>query len=158
MATARSGMVRFPSSSGDRSRMIVGIASTTANTQGYLPYGQASTVTLIITDNQGCRDTTTQVFTMDDYANLVNVEVPNVFTPNGDGQNDLFTLMTDAFLGPCTDMDIMNRWGESVFVSQGNNITWDGRNFSGEPCTAGTYFYVVKVKDLTFKGAVTLIR
>ncbi|MBK7384978.1 MAG: gliding motility-associated C-terminal domain-containing protein [Flavobacteriales bacterium] len=135
-----------------------GIASTTANTQGYLPYGQASTVTLIITDNQGCRDTTTQVFTMDDYANLVNVEVPNVFTPNGDGQNDLFTLMTDAFLGPCTDMDIMNRWGESVFVSQGNNITWDGRNFSGEPCTAGTYFYVVKVKDLTFKGAVTLIR
>ena len=46
----------------------------------------------------------------------------------------------------------------SVFMSQGNNITWDGRNFSGEVCTAGTYFYVITVKELTFKGTVTLVR
>lgn len=135
-----------------------GATSTQENTQAQLPYGEASTVTLVITDINGCTDTTSQVFTMDTYANLANVEVPNVFTPNGDGQNDVFTLTSDAFLGPCSTMDVMNRWGESVFVSQGNNITWDGRNFSGEPCTAGTYFYVVNVKDLEFKGSITLVR
>lgn len=135
-----------------------GTTSTLENPQAYMPYGQASTVTLVITDAGGCTDTTTQVFTMDTYADLVDVEVPNVFTPNGDGQNDVFTPDTDAFLGPCTDMEVFNRWGEGVFVSQGNNITWDGRNYSGEPCTAGTYFYVIKVKDLSFQGSVTLVR
>ncbi|MBK8498597.1 MAG: gliding motility-associated C-terminal domain-containing protein [Flavobacteriales bacterium] len=135
-----------------------GTTSTSENTQAYLPYGDATTVTLVITDISGCTDTTSQVFTMDTYANLANVELPNVFTPNGDGQNDVFTLTSDAFLGPCSTMDVMNRWGESIFLSQGNNITWDGRNFAGEPCTAGTYFYVVKVGDLTFKGTVMLVR
>ncbi len=135
-----------------------GNTSTLENPQAYMPYGQASIVTLVITDISGCTDTTSQVFTMDTYANLVDVSVPNVFTPNGDGQNDVFTPTTAAFLGPCSTMDVMNRWGESVFVSQGNNITWDGRNFSGEMCTAGTYFYLLTVKDLTFKGTVTLVR
>lgn len=135
-----------------------GTTSSEENAQAFMPYGQATTVTLVITDAGGCTDTTRQVFTMDTYANLVNVSVPNVFTPNGDGQNDVFAPDTDAFLGPCTEMNVFNRWGEGVFVSQGNNITWDGRNYSGEPCTAGTYFFVIKVKELEFKGSVTLVR
>lgn len=135
-----------------------GATSTEQNPQQGLPYGQSSTVMLVITDISGCTDTTVQVFTMLDYAELVNVDVPNVITPNGDGQNDFFTLISDAFLGPCTEMSIFNRWGNGVFVSQGNNITWDGRNFAGEPCTPGTYFYVVSVNGLEFKGSVTLVR
>lgn len=135
-----------------------GESSTEANPQQGLPYGQSSTVTLVITDITGCTDTTAQVFTMQDYAELVNVDVPNVISPNGDGVNDLFTLITDAFLGPCTEMSIFNRWGSTMFVSQGNNITWDGRNFAGEPCTPGAYFYVIDVNGLEFKGSVTLVR
>ncbi|HMC96594.1 MAG TPA: gliding motility-associated C-terminal domain-containing protein, partial [Flavobacteriales bacterium] len=132
--------------------------STEQNTQAFLPYGQASVVTLVITDALGCRDTLSQVFSMANYDDLVDMDVPNVFTPNGDGQNDVFTLDSDAFLGPCTSMEVFNRWGEKVFVSQGNNITWDGRTFSGDACSAGTYFYVITVKDVTFRGAVTLVR
>jgi gliding motility-associated-like protein len=135
-----------------------GESSTEANPQQGLPYGQSSTVTLVITDITGCTDTTAQVFTMQDYAELVNVDVPNVISPNGDGVNDLFTLITDAFLGPCTEMSIFNRWGSTMFVSQGNNITWDGRNFAGEPCAPGAYFYVIDVNGLEFKGSVTLVR
>ena len=55
-------------------------------------------------------------------------------------------------------MEVMNRWGQKVFVSLGNNITWDGRNFSGETCAAGTYFYVIEVKELSYEGSVTLVR
>jgi gliding motility-associated-like protein len=135
-----------------------GATSTSSNPQAYLPYGEATEVVLVITDAGGCTDTARTTFTMDSYADLAHVDVPNVFTPNGDGQNDNFTLMTQAFLGPCTDMEVMNRWGERVFVSQGNNITWDGRNFAGEACSPGTYFYVIQVKDLSFKGTVTLVR
>lgn len=135
-----------------------GTTSESRNPQAFLPYGTNSLVTLVITDASGCADTTSQLFTLDTYANLVSIDVPNVFTPNGDGQNDVFTLDTDAFLGPCTDMNVYNRWGEAVFVSQGGNITWDGRNFSGEPCTPGTYFYVIEVNGLEFKGSVTLMR
>lgn len=135
-----------------------GITSDSRNPQAFLPYGMNSLVTLIITDASGCADTTSQLFNLDTYANLVSIDVPNVFTPNGDGQNDVFTLDTEAFLGPCTDMSVFNRWGEAVFVSQGSNITWDGRNFSGEPCTSGTYFYVIAVNGLEFKGSLTLIR
>lgn len=135
-----------------------GEVSNQTNPQQGLPYGQNSTVTLVITDLTGCTDTTSQVFTMQDYAELVDVDVPNVITPNGDGRNDVFTLITDAFLGPCTEMSIFNRWGNTIFVSQGNNITWDGLNYAGEPCTPGTYFYVVSVNGLEFKGSVTLVR
>ncbi|MCB9184695.1 MAG: gliding motility-associated C-terminal domain-containing protein [Flavobacteriales bacterium] len=135
-----------------------GANSQSRNPQAFLPYGTNSLVTLIITDASGCADTTSQLFTMDTYANLVSIDVPNVFTPNGDGQNDVFTLDTQAFLGPCADMHVYNRWGEAVFVSQGGNITWDGRNFSGEPCVAGTYFYAIEVNGLEFKGSLTLLR
>lgn len=135
-----------------------GTTSTDQDPQVFLPYGQASTVTLEITDAQGCTDSFSQTYTMADYNEMVDVEIPNVFTPNGDGKNDVFTLNSDALLGPCTSMDVMNRWGQKVFVSLGNNITWDGRNFSGEICSAGTYFYVIKVKDLMYEGSVTLVR
>ncbi len=89
---------------------------------------------------------------------MVEIEVPNIFTTNGDGNNDVFTMDTEAFLGPCTEMQIMDRWGEKVFVSQGYNITWDGRTASGEPATAGRYYHVINVKDLSFNGTVLLTR
>lgn len=135
-----------------------GVTSNERNPQVYLPYGQASDISLVITDALGCTDTLRQAFTMADYAELASVEVPNVFTPNGDGQNDVFTLNSAAILGPCTTMEVMNRWGQTVFQSLGSAITWDGRTFSGEPCSQGTYFYVIKVKDLAFEGTVSLIR
>ena len=135
-----------------------GTTSADQDPQVFLPYGNASTVTLVITDVLGCADSYSQTFTMADYNELVDVAIPNVFTPNGDGKNDVFTLDSDALLGPCTSMEVMNRWGQKVFVSLGNNITWDGRNFSGETCAAGTYFYVIEVKELSYEGSVTLVR
>jgi gliding motility-associated-like protein len=88
--------------------------------------------------------------------------MPNVFTPNGDGVNDVFTLNSglnsNAVLGPCASMQVFNRWGQKVFQSQGNNLVWDGRNFAGELCTVGTYFWTLSVNDLNFNGDVYLNR
>jgi len=136
----------------------IGVVSTERNPQFQLAYGVATTVTLTITDASGCSSSTSQTFTTDTYGEMVDLEVPNVFSPNGDGNNDVFTLASNAILGPCTNMQIMDRWGHTMFESLGNNITWDGRTFSGEPASAGTYFYMIQVKDMEFNGSLTLVR
>lgn len=135
-----------------------GNTANTANAQTFIPYGQNTLITLTITDAAGCTDSTSHLFSPATYNDEVQVNLPNVFTPNNDGMNDLFTLGTEAFLGPCATMQVMNRWGQAMFVSNGNNLGWDGRTPSGIPAAEGTYFYVIKVKDLTFQGTVTLSR
>lgn len=85
---------------------------------------------------------------------------PNVFTPNGDGNNDLYTFLTlgvDEF-----DFRVLNRWGESVYQSS-NNISWDG-TFNGVNCNDGQYFYVYNFYNSSTKtnetktGFIQLIR
>jgi len=86
--------------------------------------------------------------------------VPNSFTPNNDGYNDIFKArgsMISSF-----EITIFNRWGEQVYRSFDMDNGWDGtygRNFSPD----GIYFYTVKYRDVKFKpflieGTVTLIR
>lgn len=132
--------------------------SDEANPQYHFPYGQDIVVTLTITDIDGCTGSVTQTWPAGTYEDLVEITVPNVFTPNGDGQNEVFTLETEAVLGACTDMFIFNRWGQKVFESFAGDLVWGGRNFAGEECNTGTYFYVIKVKDMEFKGDVYLNR
>jgi gliding motility-associated-like protein len=88
--------------------------------------------------------------------------IPNAFTPNNDGQNDLFFAQGYGI----TDMQIMifNRWGNPVF--EGNSLTskWNGRKYnSGEESPQGVYVYKLKVKDMygqfhSFDGRVTLLK
>jgi gliding motility-associated-like protein len=89
--------------------------------------------------------------------------IPNVFTPNGDGINDVFAFKIN---GTLTDFSVYNRWGNLIKNSTLNTntyISWDGRTTSGEECSNGVYFYTLVYKDSkgdTQKknGYVTLIR
>ncbi|MEO8066987.1 MAG: gliding motility-associated C-terminal domain-containing protein [Flavobacteriales bacterium] len=135
-----------------------GATSTEQNPEFNLTYGQDFNVTLTITDIFGCTDATTQSYNVNNYEDYVQLDVPNVFTPNNDGMNDVFTINTDAILGPCTKMLVYNRWGQKEFESFGANISWDGRNFGGQECITGTYFYVIDVKGMSFEGTVLLNR
>ncbi|MEO0584071.1 MAG: PKD domain-containing protein, partial [Bacteroidota bacterium] len=66
---------------------------------------------------------------------------PNAFTPNGDGQNDVFTL-EGLFLGE-GEMQIFNRWGILVYRTQSLELSWDGYARSGGPSPEGVYTFVV---------------
>lgn len=87
--------------------------------------------------------------------------VPNAFSPNGDGLNDVFTTQVACSPGNFI-LSIYNRFGQRVFVSALVGKGWDG-SYNGQPAEAGVYFY-----DLSFygpkgnrfeeKGAVTLLR
>lgn len=88
---------------------------------------------------------------------LLNVTVPNAFTPNGDGVNDIFIPVGEAFIDR---IQVFNRWGELVYDGQ---TGWDG-TLGGVPQPMGTYAYLITVRQplsdkvFLFKGNVTLIR
>ena len=85
--------------------------------------------------------------------NCPNYELPNAFTPNGDGFNDLFIPSPYCFI-ESVEMLIYNRWGELVFSTKDPNLNWNGENLRGKPLPAGTYHYVCKVIEQRVTGNV----
>lgn len=90
-----------------------------------------------------------------------NIFVPNAFTPNGDGNNDLFGITTEGFIRDF-EMRIFDRFGHVVFVSFNTNKHWDG-TINGKPANTGVYYYTIKGNcdygpDILEKGDLTLIR
>lgn len=84
-------------------------------------------------------------------------ELPNVFTPNGDGFNDVFVpkRITPELITH-VEMHIFNRWGRFVYNTEDIFINWDGRVAgSGQPCSPGTYFYVCDIEMQTPEGPVS---
>jgi gliding motility-associated-like protein len=74
------------------------------------------------------------------------VEAPNVFSPNGDLQNDLYFLTTTNSVS--IDLSIINRWGNVVFEGSGINPAWNGKMKSGADAPDGVYFYKYTVYGL----------
>jgi gliding motility-associated-like protein len=70
--------------------------------------------------------------------------VPNVFTPNGDGVNEIFSPVY-------TNIDnitlyIFNRWGNQLYEGTGKSAVWDGK-YSGEKCSNGVYYYLIEYEN-----------
>lgn len=94
--------------------------------------------------------------------------LPNAFTPNGDGQNDLFTPCRCPRFVDRVDFKVYNRWGELLFTGDGNPLlNWNGKASSGAEVPTGVYYYEAKVKfyrlsaadeEVTYKGWINLSR
>lgn len=83
-------------------------------------------------------------------------DIPNVFTPNGDGVNDVFYI---PMLPTGSVLHILNRWGEVVFETTDKNQGWDGKTKQGIPVSDGVYFYRLETpKNDTYHGFVHLYR
>jgi gliding motility-associated-like protein len=79
-------------------------------------------------------------------------ELPNVFTPNNDGINDLFKPYPYKFVEKI-DMVIYNRWGNPVFKTTDPNINWDGIDLeSGKLVSDGVYYYICDVYEKRLSG------
>ncbi len=126
-------------------------ANSNVPNPSYLYVGSgAFQVTLIVTDAFGCTSTITK-----NVVSRLNFAIPEGFSPNGDGKNDVFEITGLEGISN-TVVQIFNRWGNIVFESNdykpGN--FWDGRDSPD-----GTYFYIVTPKDAeTITGNVTLAR
>jgi gliding motility-associated-like protein len=109
-----------------------------------------------VTDDAGCvQSADVTVIVMNSIA-----EMPNAFTPNGDGNNDVFNLVQSPNV-TVSDFRIYNRWGKEVYTLSDNPDGWDG-TINGDPASADVYIYIMEYEFAgvmeTLKGDVTLIR
>lgn len=117
-------------------------------------------VCLTVTNSIGCTDTYCVTVIIDPST---TVFVPNSFTPDGDGINDLFFVVGDLSNSKNFRLTIHNRWGEEVFSSNDMLATWDG-SYGGSPCEDGVYVWTVETQDplnaeiRRMMGHVTLMR
>lgn len=132
-----------------------GEGSTSQNpTHTYLDNGDSYQVTLQITGANGCLSSLMQVIEI-----FQDITVPNIITPNDDGTNDFFLIKTAGIKS--YDLVIVNRWGNTMFVSNDPSHIWDGK-VDGKPVDEGVYFYKLKAssasKEYNYQGNVTVIR
>lgn len=88
--------------------------------------------------------------------------VPNAFSPNKDGTNDVFHIWTNATILKIYSFKIYNRWGQVVFESNSPDLQWDG-TYAGIPCPIETYFWTISFEDsikgeLYRSGTINLLR
>ena len=77
--------------------------------------------------------------------NSSDIEMPNIFSPNGDGKNDTFRILNpDA---PVSEIKVFDRWGKVVFAET-NFGDWDG-NYKGQPVSEGVYYYTMNYEGCT---------
>ncbi len=80
--------------------------------------------------------------------------LPNFFTPNGDGKNDFFIPFPYSSVSEI-NMLIFDRWGKEVFETRDPDIRWDGKDkTTHQLCSDGTYFYICDVFEITLEGIV----
>jgi len=97
----------------------------------------------------------------------VDLTLPNVFSPNGDGKNDFFTPVAlgkfDVYDIDKFDIKIYNRWGELLYESTDSSFKWNGTNKGGKALSDGIYYYVAEItvksdKPKSIAGFITLTR
>lgn len=144
-------------------RWVFSSDTTTTNTDEVLnfPYGDAMEATLYATDAH-CATKASISRQLEPFENFEIIR-PNIFTPNGDGYNDCFSISIPRLPPECKNFEVVffNRWGQELFTieQEGNTLCWDGTNAKNEEAVSpGVYFYMVKVLGREFTGSVQLVR
>ena len=98
--------------------------------------------TVNVFDENGCSVEIRGTVRVHETCGQENVIMPNIFSPNNDGRNDLFCRIGDG-IEDLTSIRIFNRWGQKVFEDSGPNAKWDG-TYNGKPQPAGVYVYMIE--------------
>lgn len=132
----------------------------TQDTSQWIIVKQAGEYYVVVEDYRGCRgDDGSKVARLCDF----DFYMPNAFTPNGDGINDVF--MPTALDIVDLEFEIFNAWGERVFMTSNPQQGWDG-TYKGKLSPQGIYLYKISFKgysnkllrNYNFKGTVSLLR
>lgn len=109
-------------------------------------------VTLTVTDETGCVSDTTIIYQVLDP----DLQVPNVFTPNGDGIQDLYLIRYQG--SEPFQLQIYDRWGRPMFSTSQPDQGWNGQHPDGGQASEGVYFYALNIGGRSYTGNLTLIR
>lgn len=102
---------------------------------------------MLVAINGNCTDTAYVTITVNEPPVIppvvpVSLETSNVFSPNNDGVNEVFSFKLENIT--TLDVTVLNRWGQVVYESSGANFSWDGKTADGVVVEAGVYFYTYK--------------
>lgn len=116
------------------------------------------TTSIVANDLNGCYDTATVTIIIESQIKII---IPNVFTPNGNGANDAFTITVEGLKE--IEIVIYDRWGLLMYSQKAEILSWDGKLKNGELASDGTYYFLFSGKDLKDnliekQGYVTLIK
>ena len=136
-----------------RNGINVGANSASYTSSGAFMNGE--TISVILISNALCATPAKQQ--TDLVIACPSIEIPNVFTPNGDGINDVFKINLSGGSLSNFNISIYDRWGLLVFTSPNINNKWDGRTTSGLKVVSGTYFYVIDLNSAVYKGHITVL-
>lgn len=118
-------------------------------------------VVLFAKNDNDCEDNVmTSIFVYDE----IKFQIPNGFTPNGDGLNEYFeNKISNYKMLKYLKGTIWNRWGQQIYDYQMPNGKWWDGSYEGQQCVDGVYFYIIEAetiigKKYSFHGTVTLLR
>jgi gliding motility-associated-like protein len=96
--------------------------------------------------------------------------IPNIFSPNNDGNNDVFKAAEITHDPIALNFKVLNRWGNEVYTTTDVNINWNGKNLNSAELSEGVYYYFLEATfksdcelnnaqhTLNFKGSVEIVR
>ncbi|NEN24133.1 T9SS type B sorting domain-containing protein [Cryomorpha ignava] len=137
---------------------VIGFSNIQNPTHEYITDGNYD-VTLVVTGESGCTDTSRTTIVIEGFL-VLPPRLPNTFSPNGDGINDVYLVRG----GPFTELEftVYDGWGSKIFKTTDQNIGWDGTE-GGKQSPVGVYVYTVRATNLTgddfdYSGKINLIR
>lgn len=132
-----------------------GSSTAPALSVSFPPVPGSYPVLLVVRTAAGCADTVRSTIVITENG---VIEMPNIFSPNGDGHNDRFLPLD--LTGVAGQLEIYNRWGQLIYSTSALEQGWNGK-VDGTDAPDGTYYYVVTPTDAeaeTRTGHVTLVR
>ena len=119
---------------------------------------QTTTYVVTVTTDDGCISTDSTIIVVDQPC--TELFVPTIFSPNGDGINDVLCVYGSCVVS--LQFDIYNRWGERVFSTQDQSECWDG-TYKGKMMNTATFAYKLKVtlidgQEIEDAGNINLVR
>ena len=145
--------------------VLPGVDTSFLDTSAFLLFEKSFSYRVLAVENHRLADTSkSNIRTVEPLPTLF---VPNAFTPNNNGVNDVFlfkavALLPDSVQDNNFKMSIFNRWGQQVFEANSQHDGWDG-TFNGQACQQDVYVYIISAQGLDGsllyrKGTITLLR
>lgn len=137
---------------------VLGISQVSSPTVAF-PHIPGEYPVMLIVNNEHCTDTARSILTIVD---ILDVHVPNAFTPDGDELNEMFRPVINAGSIDAYELSVFDRWGAEVFRTTDPDKGWDG-TVMGHPPVIGVYVWQLRLKPTMgawghYRGHVTLLR
>lgn len=120
---------------------------------------EASVIETLLDNNAVVRDNTETITTVKPFITEVStnlneansqsyiLDLPNVFTPNNDGINDILIVNTEGLTE--FSLVVLDQRNKIIYTTQDSTISWDGLGLSGDPVLSGNYVYFITARDAT---------